>query len=219
MVSPIAVTTKNEVMYLALRRDILSGEMRPGQRLVISDLAERHNVSPVPVREAIKRLQQEGLVEVAPHIGAVVTSIDFAKYEEMVEVRNQLEVMAAISAAERIPASGIRKLESVLARMEKTISSLGMRKFMDLDKRFHFAIYSHSPNTFLVENVAMLWDRCNISKYVFAWDNARAFESHKEHAEILEAIKAGKIQPVGDLIRRHKERSLERLRVALGVAK
>lgn len=219
MAFPVAVPTKNEAMYHALRQGLLAGKIKPGQRLVISDLAEKHSVSPIPVREAIKRLQQEGFVEVVPHIGAVVTSIKFSTYKEMVAVRNQLEVMAAVSATERLTATGIRRLESMLARMGKLIGSVGTRELMDLDRKFHFAIYEFSPNGFLIENVAMLWDRCNISKYVFAWDSVRAQESLTEHTEILATIKEKKALRVGELIRQHKERSLERLQVALGASR
>jgi len=217
MGSPIAVTTKNEVMYHALRQELLAGEILPGQRLVISDLAEKHSVSPMPVREALKRLQQEGFVDVVPHIGAIAKSVDFQRYVEIVDVRNQLEILAATTAVRQMTAAGIRRLESIFAKMEKAIGSARAASFMDLDRKFHFALYEHSPNAFLVENVAMLWDRCKMSQHVFVWDSVRAGESHREHAEIVAAVKGGKPERTGDLIRQHKARSLEKLRLALGV--
>lgn len=215
MAFQVAVPTKNEVMYHALRQGLLAGTIKPGQRLVISNLAEKHSVSPIPVREAIRRLQQEGFVEVVPYIGAIVTSINFSTYKEMVEVRNQLEVMAAMSATERMTTAGIKRLESMLVKMGKLVGFVGMREFMNLDRKFHFGIYEFSPNEFLIESVVTLWDRCNISKYVFAWDSVRAPESLAEHEEILEAVKNKQMLRVGELIREHKEHSFERLRVAL----
>ena len=206
-------------MYQALRQELLMGELRPGQRLVISDLAKRHSVSPMPVREALKRLQQEGFVDVVPHIGAVVKTLDFPKYREVVEVRNQLEIMAAVTATERITARSVKRLHSIIAKMEKTIESGEVHKFMLLDQKFHFAIYENSPNAFLVENVSMLWDRCGISPYIFAWDTVRAVESHKEHVRLVEAIERKEAQLVGELVRQHKERSLERLHMALSASK
>lgn len=212
-----AVSTKNEVMYQALKQELLSGEIKPGQRLIISDLATKHSVSPMPVREAIKRLQQEGLVDVVPHIGAVVKSLDFPRYREVLEVRNQLEIMATVSAAGRMTARAFKKIDSILDKMDKNKTSTSKHKFMVLDRKFHFAIYENAPNAFLVENVSMLWDRCNISSYVLAWDSSRAVESHAEHIEIFEAIKKKEAQAAGELVRQHKERSMERLMKALGI--
>jgi len=216
MRTSITVSTKNEVVYHSLRQELLDGEIRPGQRLVISDLADKYSVSPIPVREALKRLQQEGFLDVVPYIGAIVKSIDFQKYKEMVEVRNQLEILAATSSVPRITAANFSKLESILAKMEKAIGSVGVNSYMDLDRKFHFTIYENAPNKFLIENVVMLWDRCKISQYIFVWDNIRAKESHDEHTEILEAIKNKEPLKTGELIRQHKERSLARLRIALG---
>lgn len=215
----IAIGTKNEAIYQNLRQGLLSGDVKPGQRLVLSELASRYNVSPIPVREAIRRLQQEGLVEVIPHIGAIAKSIDLEKYQEIVEVRNLLEVAAASSAASRITPAAVRKLEAMHTKMEKYIGSANMCKFIESDRKFHFAIYDFSANSFLVENVFMLWDRCKISGYILAWGQERALESHQEHSEIIAALKEKNVDLVGQLVRRHKERSLERLRTALNTAK
>ncbi|GHV50114.1 GntR family transcriptional regulator [Deltaproteobacteria bacterium] len=214
-----AVSTKNEAMYQALRQELLSGALRPAQRLIISSLAEKHHVSPMPVREAIKRLQQEGLVDVVPHIGAVVKTLDFPRYRDVVEVRNQLEILAIMTATERMTLRALKKLDSLISRMEKSITAGNMPKVIVFDRKFHFAIYENAPNTFLVENVSMLWDKCNISPYVFAWDAVRAVESLNEHKRILDAIKNKQAAVAGDLLRRHKERSLERLRIALDVSR
>lgn len=205
------VSTKGESMYQALKNGLLSGEIKGGQRLIIADLAKKHNVSPMPVREAIKRLQQEGLVDVLPHIGAIVKTTDVATFKDIVEVRTHLEVLATTTATQKITARGIQRLKKLVERMEKNVSSTTMHTFMKIDRKFHFALYNNSPNTFLVENVAALWDRTHVSQFIFAWDSSRAVESLKEHKAILEAVSQKDAEAAGELMRQHKDKSLERL--------
>lgn len=205
------VSTKGDAMYQALKQELLSGEIKAGQRLIIADLAKKHNVSPMPVREAIKRLQQEGWVDVLPHIGAVAKTTDLGTFKEIVAVRTELEVLATVTATQKFSARALHKLEKLVQRMEKSIQSTTMHKFMILDRKFHFAIYENSPNAFLVETVASLWDRTSVSQFIFAWDSFRAVDSLKEHKDILGAISRKEAQLAGALVRQHKDRSLVRL--------
>ncbi len=211
MTTGIDVATKSDAVYQVLKNDLLTGQIRGGERMVISDLATKYHVSPMPVREAIKRLQQEGWVDFVPHLGAVAKSIDIDKFREMVEVRTQLEILATVTATPKINQRALRKLEGIVERMEKNIGSTTMNKFMTLDRKFHFAIYEHSPNAFLVENVDSLWERTTISQYIFAWDSTRAVDSHEEHKGILQAITQKDAQLAGELLKQHKDNSLDRL--------
>lgn len=211
MNSVASVPTKGEAMYQALKQALLSGDIRGGQRLIIADIAKHHNVSPMPVREAIKRLQQEGWVDVLPHIGAVAKTTDLAKFKEIVEVRTHLEVLATVTATQRITARALLRLERLVARMEKNLQSTEVHKAMRMDRKFHFALYENSPNAFLVESVAALWDRASISQFIFAWDSFRAAASLKEHKAILDAVSRRDAQLAGELVREHKNRSLQRL--------
>lgn len=207
--------TKNEKLYQILRGEILAHKLLPGQRLVIANLAKQYKVSPMPVREALKRLQQEGLVKVLPHVGAIVKALDFSSYQDIVAVRNQLEAMAAVTASKHITPAIIKKLYSLLERMEKHLET-APQKNIKLDYNFHFTIYNCSPNKFLVENVAMLWERCNISPYILLLDKERSVESHHEHIHLVQLIERQETSLIGEFILRHKERSLEKLRGALG---
>jgi DNA-binding GntR family transcriptional regulator len=128
-----------------------------------------------------------------------------------------MEILATVTAAQRMASRAFRKLETILEKMGKNVANTSMHKFMVLDRKFHFAIYENSPNTFLVANVSALWDRTSISQFIFAWDSIRAVESLKEHTQIFEAIRNREGRKAGDLIREHKERSLNRLMRVLGV--
>jgi len=203
-------------MYLALKQELLSGEIKGGQRLIIADIAKKYNVSPMPVREAIKRLQQESWVDVLPHIGAVAKTTDIATFKDIVEVRTHLEVLATVTATQKITARALHKLEKLVEKMEKNIGSTTMHKFMVLDRKFHFALYENSPNAFLVETVASLWDRTSVSQFIFAWDSLRAVESLTEHKAILDAVSRKDVDVAGELMRRHKDRSLARLTQLMG---
>ena len=205
------VSTKAEAMYHMLKQELLSGEIRGGQRLVIAELAKKYNVSSMPIREAIKRLQQEGWVDVFPHIGAVAKATDIFKFKEIVEVRTELEVLATVTATLKITTHAFQRLEKLVAKMEKNIGSTTMHKFMVLDRKFHFALYENSSNTFLVETVASLWDRASISQFIFAWDSSRAVSSLTEHKAILDALSRKDALLAGELVRKHKDNSLIRL--------
>ena len=85
--------TKTEVVYDFLKKNILNGRYRPGEKIVISVIARRLDVSDIPIREAIKRLQTEGLLDITPHVGAKVVEIDQNEFEQITMIRAQLEVL------------------------------------------------------------------------------------------------------------------------------
>ena len=139
-----------------LRRAIISGELKPRERLVETALAEKYHVSRTPVREAIKHLEALGLVTLERYKGAVVADIDQDQIREIQVVRGALEGLAAALAAEELRDEDFLRLEAYQREMEMAARSRDIRLFSDYNERFHSLIYDGCGNRFLAETIRSL---------------------------------------------------------------
>jgi GntR family transcriptional regulator, rspAB operon transcriptional repressor len=130
--------------YAALREEIVSAELEPGRRLSENELAQRLGVSRTPVREALARLQDDGLVEVVPQLGTFVTHISDGALHEAQFVREALELAAVRDAALRADAEDLAALEGILTRQEEVSASGDYARWMPLDDEFHSALCQSS---------------------------------------------------------------------------
>ncbi len=174
----------------ALRDAIREGRLAPGQRLVVADLTSMLGVSNGPVREAIRRLTGEGLVEIVPHRGAAVRVFDSADLREIFDIREVLEGLAARLAAERTGAAG---RDPELAAMV-----VGMRAILEdgpayiaHNRAFHKLIYALAGNARLSEQAGQLTLPLYRWQFHTLMDPAYARVSASEHEEIAAAILAG----------------------------
>ena len=128
----MAVTfkTKNEAVYERLRHDIIDGKLKPGQRIVISDLSKEFGFSEIPIREAIRRLDSEGLLQVTPHVGTIVTEIDEKEVTEIYLIRIELESLAAKLATPHISETDLDFLNKKNQEMELAISKQNYEKLI-----------------------------------------------------------------------------------------
>jgi DNA-binding GntR family transcriptional regulator len=138
-----------------LRKAILDGVFRPGQRLIETDIAREMNTSRGPIREAIQALEQEGLVKSEPWRGARVVELDPASIRSLVELRILLETFAAKAATERCDQSGYRELEQIVEQMQAAAREERIEEFLDHDIDFHRCICRLSGNPLLLE----AWER------------------------------------------------------------
>ena len=109
---------KSQAIYLALRERILSNDIEPGTHLVMRDVANRYDASDIPVREALRMLERDGLVETAPYRGARVTQLTAKEVEETYFVRSHLESVATGLAAERITDAELTRLDELMSEMQ-----------------------------------------------------------------------------------------------------
>ena len=204
--------TKSEIIYQELKRGILSGTYRPQQRIITSEVAKEFGASESPVREAIKQLESDGLIENTPYVGAVVTNFDMEDIEEIYEVRSVLEGLAARIAAQRIKENDIELLEQHVADMEKALHEEQYDSLGVLNKEFHRRIYSVCGNKYLFRVIFELWDLSSRTPAVFALVPERAHKSLLEHKEILTALRGRDGVLAERLIAEQKENSLSALR-------
>jgi DNA-binding GntR family transcriptional regulator len=181
-----------DVVTAELRRRILAGELAPGERLVEDRLAELLGVSRNPVREAIRVLATEGLVEVTPRRGAAVSRLSEAEAEELFDVRMALEALAARLAARKAVAAGstsTARLREVLDAARTATADVRLDEVADLNTEFHAAVAEAAGNAYLSLVLEPMLRR---AQWLFQQTaQTRAPHSWSEHVSLYEAIAAG----------------------------
>ena len=201
-----AVVTKQERVYRAIRERILSGAYGPGYRVVIDSLAEEFEVSGLPVREAIRRLEAEGLVIYRPNAGAQVAPADPGLFDEEMTVLAVLEGYGTALAAPCLGEAEIARLTEINDAMAAAMNEMDSLKFGRLNQEFHGLIYEHCPNAALVgmlRDVARRLDA--IRRTVFVQIPYRGSASVAEHRELIALLAAGApAAKIEKLAREHK---------------
>lgn len=195
--------TKNNYVYEKLKDEIIEGKLRPGERIIISDVCRRFDVSPMPIREAINRLQQDGFVEVVPHVGARVSPFDLERHKELMLIRIELETLAVRLA--KIDDETLVRLEEILREMEDSLRNNDNKKYGKLNKEFHLLIYSSSPYKMLFDLILTLWQRSEFSRDIFEKIPGRNEASLAEHKAMVEAIKDLDMDRAAQVLRQQKE--------------
>jgi DNA-binding GntR family transcriptional regulator len=153
--------SKSDIIAAFVREMIITGEAEPNTPLRQRDLAERFGVSPTPVREALRRLETEGLVKYDLHRGATVIDGSFAPSEENYWVRAALEPFAARLAAERITPEQLVALDEIHAELSETADGDGSintdAAYHELNRRFHFGVYEAARSPLLLALLRLLW--------------------------------------------------------------
>jgi DNA-binding GntR family transcriptional regulator len=161
-------TLLTDQVYAVLHEAIISGELPAGSRLRIRDLAEQVGTSVMPVREAIRRLEEAGLAEREPHKGAVVKGLTLEELVHVYGVRRLLEGEAARLGTERIAADDCERMQAEYDSMVTAISERRVVDYLDHDEALLTILYSASGNPVLVNMIRTLWQHCRAYKIVGA---------------------------------------------------
>lgn len=182
-----------DLVYLELKHKILTGEIVSQTRLMEIDLSEKMNVSRTPIREAIKRLADDGLVKVEPRRGAYVANISIKDMLDVFEVREDMEGFVAKLAAQRITDAEKDELKAIAAEYEKAIEVADDKeRIIELDEKFHNFIVKCSGNETLSELVHYVQELSLRFRYLY-YDDSSLYESTAEqHNRIMEAINSGR---------------------------
>jgi DNA-binding GntR family transcriptional regulator len=206
--------TKQERVYQVIRERILSGAYGPGYRVVIDALAEEFEVSGLPVREAIRRLEAEGLVIYRPNAGAQVAPADPGLFDEEMTVLAVLEGFGTALAAPHIDKTTITRLTEINDDMADAMSKLDSLSFGSLNQEFHRVIYEHCPSKALVgmlNDVARRLDA--IRRTVFVQIPYRGAASVSEHRALIALIESGApAAAIEAAAREHKLQTVESFR-------
>lgn len=215
---PGAPRSKADRAYAYIRQLVLDGQHLPGERLVIEQLAREMDVSVVPVREAIRRLEAEGYVTYTRNVGATVTSIDLDRYPETVETVAVLEGVAIGLAAAHITAKDVKEARALNDQMRNCIDAMDPQKFTALNHQFHRVLYRRCPNRHLLNMVIKEWDLlATTRKSAFSFIPERANGSVAEHEELLQLIESGcSAEDVEAFARHHRMKTARSLLKHLG---
>lgn len=201
---------KSDLAYARVRELILSGELAPGSRLDQAGLASALGLSTTPLREALRRLDEQGLVQLDAHRDARVAPLDAAEARDLLELRRSVDALAAGLAAERRTAADIAELRDALAGLASLPSDPSPAQLQS-HRRFHAAVYRSSHNALLVETLEGLWDKSDRYRR-HALELERTEEERRRRAEehrlLVEAVLDRDAETATALMRRHVESSL-----------
>lgn len=188
-----------EVLRDAIRRGILE----PGERLMEVQLAEELGISRTPVREAIRKLEQEGFVIMLPRRGTYVASMSVHDVKEIFEIRSALESLSTSLAAMRIEPDELQKLRALLTEIEGHIERKDIDKIVATDIEFHGLLYQVSRNERLVAIISNLKEQLARFRTLSMSYPGRLQETLEEHRAMVEAIAAGDVDAARDAAERH----------------
>ena len=183
----IKYTTMADSVYLWIKNAIIQGEFKPGEHLTQETLTRKLGVSRTPIRDAIKRLEAEGLLIAKPRCGAVVFSMTLDNLRELYEVRTLLEQYCAVKTCHNASDEEIKLIEQANFNMYKSIDSL--KDFMHYDRAFHYLLCKFSKCTNTVEMLESFWNKCDSFKSIYYSLDGRCTDTLQEHAAMVQAIK------------------------------
>ncbi len=202
--------TKSDLAYTRVRELILSGALAPGAVLPQVALAQQIGISTTPLREALRRLKQEGLVELDAHRDARVRPLDATEARDLLELRRSLDPLAASLAALRRTDTDLDDLRAALDGLEALSASPSLAQ-LESHHRFHAAIHRASHNALLVQTLDGLWvktDRYRRHGLEAVRSDDEREARADEHRRLFEAVRDGDAATAADLMRRHVETSL-----------
>ena len=209
---PAPGTLQGETTYERLCDEIRSGKLPPGSRLRETEIAARLAVSRTPVREAIRRLEAEGLVDHLPRSGAVVRKLDYPELMELYEMRTVLEGTAARLAARAASPVELEELVAINDEMRAAAGRPG--EVIGLNRQFHKLLLDAARNRFLLRAMATVENTLLILGTSSMAMPDRACEAVEEHREVLDALLARDGTAAEAAMRRHMERAqFARLRI------
>jgi DNA-binding GntR family transcriptional regulator len=200
-----AFRSKKDAVLEVLRNAISDGAFKPGERLVIDELALRFGVSPIPVREALQQLQAEGFVEIQPYVGATVSRIEAGMITEIFELLEALELISGRAACKRMSADDFARMESLLTEMDALETDLDA--WSEKNMRLH---------QFICDCAGMPLVKSSLTRTLDHWSRLRRYylndvfahrvrAAQKEHWQMLRAMRTCDVARLEKTVRAHNQ--------------
>ncbi|GAA1111285.1 GntR family transcriptional regulator [Arthrobacter flavus] len=203
--------SKSERAYASIKARIIEGSFSPGYRLVLAKIAEDLGFSVVPVREAIRRLEAEGLVTFERNVGATVSGIDPTEYLYTMQTLSIIEGAATALSAPLIDSVAVARARAVNAQMRECLDHFDPVRFTALNQEFHSILFEHCPNPHILDLVHRGWNRlAALRSSTFRFVPGRAKESVLEHEALLKLIEsAADADTIEHAARSHRSATLD----------
>ena len=192
-----------DVVFKTLRRAILTGELKPGERLMEIHLANRLGVSRTPIREAIRKLELEGLVTMIPRRGAEVADITEKNLKDVLEVRRALEGLAIELACQRITEEKKQDLREKLSQVETAVSTKDSSAIASADVAFHNTIVEASDNDRLIQLVSNLGEQMYRYRFEYIKDESKHGQIKLEHKIMFDSIMEKDREKAVEIVKTH----------------
>ncbi len=201
----IEVATKSEIVYDKIKNYIIKGELEPGEKYSISNLAKEFGISRSPVYEAVKLLEKEDFVTIIPNVGFKVNTLTKKEIHDLLRIQGALEGLAIREAMKYIGEEEVKELNKILDKTEKYYNNNEIEKYIEENKHFHFKLYQYSHSNKLINALKDYW------RYeIWYTQNAEEIKTNicnliDDHRELLEIIKNNEEDKVHDFIEEHIE--------------
>lgn len=194
--------------YVQLKQLILDGTLPAGAQMLELEAAARLNMSRTPVREAMVRLRQEGIVEIRPRHGMRVLPISADDMRDIYEIMTALEGTAAESVARRgVTARQISSLQGAVHDMDKALEQQDLQAWAAADERFHLTLVELSGNQRLIQMVAQLWDQAHRARLLTLRLRPTPTDSNRDHEAVVQAIIDGRPDEARRIHENHRRRA------------
>lgn len=205
------MATRIDECYALLKARILDGTYGPGHRLVLDQLGRDTGISPIPWREAMRRLEAEGWVEMVPNVGARVATFDAGEWARSMRLLARLEGLATALAAAELTDDEIAEARQTNREMAEALADFDPMRFSQLNKAFHTTICHRAPDAHLITLLDTEWSRLDlIRRSIFTHAPGRAVQSVAEHDGLLDLLeKRGDPDEIEAAARRHKLNTLD----------
>jgi DNA-binding GntR family transcriptional regulator len=192
-----------------IRRRIVLGKLTPGERVPVYALAEEFGISRVPLREAVRQLEAEGLLDNLPRRGAIVRKLNRQDLEDAFRVLNDIEILAVERATQAADASVIAEMRYWSERMHGLGEDSVSEEMLEAHRAFHFALFEAAGDGILLRHLKMLWHTCQ--RYVMYGmpDPERQESSQDEHLQLIDLVEAKNSAGATKLLEHHLQNSLE----------
>lgn len=199
----IRYKTKVDIIYEKILEDIENGHYSPGEHLVISQLSKENNVSDIPVREAIRRLESEGYVSVIANQGPMVFDFTPSVISEIFQLKAVLEGFACRLAVDVLNEDDYAHLRELNEKMLQAATSEKTSESAAYNKKFHMYIYNRLEQKMLCNMIEELWRKYHITQRVFHVATHSEI-SYKEHETMLRLMESKQYTAVEEFVRKHK---------------
>jgi DNA-binding GntR family transcriptional regulator len=203
----------SQFVLRALRQEILNGGFQAGEWIRQEIVARQHGTSRIPVREALRQLEAEGLVTLVPHSGAYVARLDFEEYTEIYKIREALEPLAIAESTMQLTLEQLDRVEQLADEIEMAEE---FRQWLDLDRRFHLLTYQGAAMPRLLKMIDGFWNSTQHYRRAFystleaqrpSEFSASTPASHLEHRLLVDALKRRDSDDASSILRSHIRRT------------
>jgi DNA-binding GntR family transcriptional regulator len=195
----------------AIRTGILERRYPLGSRLDQQTLADELGASIIPVRESLRQLEAEGLVQITPRRGAFVVSPSVEEVREVYRLREVFEAFATKEAVPLLTAEDLAEMDALLAEMEQVASNDTTEAWSRLNQTWHFKLYTGAQLPLLMQFIGTLWDRCRITGHVYVRDLSHRTRSNEDHSRIMAEVRAREAESAAEMIANHVRTAMDEI--------